>query len=36
MTADPSLQMLLLAPLKGPFGVPAYVFEQATWDRVLN
>lgn len=36
MAADPSLLLLLLPALKGPFGVPDHVFEQTSWDRLLN
>ncbi len=36
MATDPSLIQLLLPALKGPFSVPDHVFEQASWDKLLN
>ena len=34
--ADPSLFVFMFPALKGPFGVPPHVYEQAAWDDLFN
>jgi len=36
MTADPNLRVFMLPALKGPYGVPDHVFDQASWDNLFS
>jgi 2-polyprenyl-6-methoxyphenol hydroxylase-like FAD-dependent oxidoreductase len=36
MAADPNLRVFMLPALKGPYGVPDHVFDQAAWDDLFR
>ena len=36
MAADPNLRVFMLPALKGPYGVPDHVFDQASWDNLFS
>jgi hypothetical protein len=36
MAADPNLRVFMLPALEGPYGVPDYVFDQASWDNLFS
>ena len=36
MAADPNLRVFMLPALKGPYGVPDHVFDQAAWDNLFS
>jgi len=36
MAADPNLRVFMLPALKGPYGVPDHVFDQAAWDHLFS
>jgi len=36
MAADPNLRVFMLPALKGPYGVPDHVYDQAAWDNLFS
>jgi 2-polyprenyl-6-methoxyphenol hydroxylase-like FAD-dependent oxidoreductase len=36
MAADPDLRVFMLPALKGPYGVPDHIFDQASWDNLFS